>query len=197
MSHIALKSAEHQAVDARASFGFWTYLMTDLILFASLFATYVVLRNNSAGGPTEQDIFSLPFVFVETMLLLTSSFICGLAMLSMHAGKKRQTLTLLGITFLLGAGFLAMEIYEFNHLIHEGESWAVSGFLTAFFTLVGTHGLHIFFGLLWLSVLMVLVIKRGFTGVTKRGLGLFGMFWHFLDVVWIFIFTVVYLMGVL
>ncbi len=199
MSSIAHKQHAEAAREHenRAMFGFWTYLMTDLVLFASLFATYVVLRHNTAGGPTEAEIFSLPFVFVETMLLLTSSFVCGLAILAMRGGMKKRTLILLGITFLLGASFLAMEIYEFNHLIHEGYSWEVSGFLSAFFTLVGTHGLHIFFGLLWLSVLMVLVYRRGFTAHTQRGLSLFGLFWHFLDIVWIFIFTIVYLMGVL
>ena len=181
----------------KAMFGLWIYLMTDLMLFASLFATYVVLRNNTASGPTEHEIFSLPFVFVETMLLLASSFVTGLAVLAFRRGVRLHGLILLGLTFLFGAGFLAMELYEFNHLIHEGHSWQASAFLSAFFALIGTHGLHILFGLLWLSVLVVLIVRRGFTPKTERGLSLFALFWHFLDIVWIFIFTIVYLMGVL
>ena len=170
--------------------------MTDLILFATLFATYAVLHNNTFGGPSGKDIFDMPFVLAETMLLLTSSFTAGLAMLAVHKNQKNIALGFLVVTFALGAAFLGMELYEFNHLVHEGESWRESGFLSAFFTLVGTHGLHIFAGLTWVTVLMIQIAKRGLTTHTVRRLTLFSLFWHFLDIVWIFIFTIVYLMGV-
>ncbi len=181
---------------AKAAFGFWVYLMTDLVLFATLFATYAVLRNNTASGPAGKDIFDMPYVLVETMLLLTSSFVAGLAMLAVYKKQKNLVLALLVVTFLLGAGFLGMELYEFNHLVQEGHSWRISAFLSAFFTLVGTHGLHILSGLTWLAVLMGQVIRKGITMHTTRRLMLFSLFWHFLDIVWIFIFTIVYLMGV-
>jgi cytochrome o ubiquinol oxidase subunit 3 len=133
---------------SKTTFGFWVYLMTDCVLFATLFATYAVLRNNSFGGPVGEDIFNMPFVLIETLILLTSSLTVGLSLLSAHARKIKTTLTWLVTTFILGAMFLGMELYEFNHLIAEGHSWEASAFLTAFFTLVGTHGLHIFVGLL-------------------------------------------------
>lgn len=180
----------------KALLGFWTYLMTDLILFATLFATYAVLRDNTAGGPSGQDIFNAPFILIETLLLLTSSFTSGLAMLALRRGSKRDVLTWLGYTFVLGAAFLGMELYEFNHLINEGESWRRSGFLSAFFTLVATHGLHITAGLLWMGTLMATIHKRGLTPKTIKGTMLLSLFWHFLDIVWIFIFTIVYLIGI-
>ncbi len=189
---ISAKEEVHQ----KTLFGFWVYLMTDLVLFATLFATYAVLRNNTYGGPGAAELFSMPFVLVETLLLLTSSFICGLALVAMGENKKRAALKLLAVVFLLGAGFLSMELYEFRHLVNEGNSWRRSGFLSAFFTLVGTHGLHILTGLIWLSVLSVRIYRSGFNAQRVRQLSMFGMFWHFLDVVWIFIFTIVYLMGV-
>ena len=185
----------HTAQTARTSFGFWLYLMTDCVLFASLFATYAVLRKNTFGGEGAAELFSLPYVLIETMLLLTSSFTAGLAVLAARAHRKRFAIGMLIVTGLLGAAFLGMELTEFANLVHEGNSWQRSGFLSAFFTLVGTHGLHITAGLIWLIVIIVQVARRGFTMHTQRRLGLFGMFWHFLDVVWIFIFTFVYLMG--
>jgi cytochrome o ubiquinol oxidase subunit 3 len=194
MSKIA--AHPHDTTD-KTLFGFWAYLMTDLVLFATLFAAYAVLHNNTFGGPSGKDLFDMPFVLTETMLLLTSSFTAGLAMLAVYAKRKTLALSLLFITFLLGATFLGMELYEFNHLVHEGHSWRESAFLSAFFTLVGTHGLHILSGLIWVSVLMGQMLKKGITVHTTRRLALFSMFWHFLDIVWIFIFTIVYLMGVL
>lgn len=176
-------------------FGFWTYLMTDCILFATLFATYAVLRNNTAGGPSAHDIFNMPYVLVETLLLLTSSFTCGLSMLTLRNKSLQLTAFLLGITFLLGLAFVGMELSEFAHLAAEGNGWQRSGFLSAFFTLVGTHGLHITVGLLWLTVMGIRMSRHGLTDKTARQLTLFSMFWHFLDVVWVFIFTIVYLMG--
>ncbi len=185
------------AADERVSFGFWLYLMTDCLIFASLFAVYVVQRTATAGGPGASDLFDVSFVLVETLLLLTSSFVCGLMILAMHAGKKAWVIAGLLATGMLGAGFLAMELTEFSHLIHEGNSWQRSGFLTAFFTLVGTHGLHITVGILWLLVMVVRVVKVGLTPATTRKLTLFSVFWHFLDVIWIFIFTIVYMIGAL
>jgi cytochrome o ubiquinol oxidase subunit 3 len=137
----------------------------------------------------------MPYVLAETMLLLTSSFTCGLAMLAAQRHNKRQVLLWLAITALLGLSFLGMELHEFQALIAEGNSWRRSGFLSSYFTLVGTHGLHITFGLVWMAVMAFFVLKRGIThGVAKR-LTLLSLFWHFLDVVWIFIFTIVYLFG--
>ncbi len=181
--------------ESKTLFGFWTYLMTDCVLFASLFATYAVLRNNTAGGPGGAEIFDLPFVLFETMLLLTSSFTCGLALLAARRGNKALTLTWFSITAAFGLAFLGMELYEFRHLIAEGDSWRRSGFLSAFFTLVGTHGLHITIGLLWIGVMIANVYRRGLTAANVRRLTLLSMFWHFLDIIWIFIFTFVYLMG--
>lgn len=186
-----------QATTDKSLFGFWVYLMTDLVLFATLFATYVVLRNNTHNGPTSSDIFDMPFVLTETMLLLLSSFTVGIAMLAAYKRKLGVTLGFLFATFALGAAFLGMELYEFQHLVAEGYSWKESAFLSAFFTLVGAHGLHILVGLIWAGTLMVQIIKRKFTTHTIRRLALFSLFWHFLDIVWIFIFTIVYLQGVL
>jgi cytochrome o ubiquinol oxidase subunit III len=185
------------AHDSRVTFGFWVYLMTDLVLFATLFATYAVLRNNTFGGPTAGELFSMPFVLVETLILLTSSFTSGLAMLGAHKGNKGQVLAWFGVTLALGLAFLGMEVYEFRKLIAEGESFRNSGFLSAFFTLVGTHGLHIAAGSLWMIIMMFDVGIRGLTNDSVRKLSCLSLFWHFLDIVWIFIFTIVYLMGAL
>ncbi len=180
----------------RAVFGFWVYLMTDCVLFASLFATYAVLHSNTFGGPDGKTIFSLPYVLTETMALLTSSFTCGLAMIAMQAKKVHKTVFFLVLTFLLGLTFLSLELHEFSHLVQTGDSWHRSAFLSSYFTLVGTHGLHITIGLIWLLIMLYQVLVRGFTkGVTRR-LTMFSMFWHFLDIVWIFIFSIVYLLGV-
>jgi cytochrome o ubiquinol oxidase subunit 3 len=184
-----------ESAETKTLFGFWVYLMTDCILFATLFATYAVLRNNTYGGPSGHELFSLPFVLAETLILLTSSFTAGLAMLGAKAGNVRQVLAWFGITFALGLAFLTMEITEFSHLAADGNSWTRSGFLSAFFTLVGTHGLHIASGLLWMGTLMVQVSRGGLTSGNLRRLTLLSMFWHFLDIIWIFIFTIVYLMG--
>lgn len=195
MTHpTAIRTANHDT-DSKAMFGFWVYLMTDLVLFATLFATYAVLHNNTYGGPSGKDLFSLPFVLIETLILLTSSFTCGLAMLAVHRHDKTNVMKWFGVTLLLGLAFLGMEVTEFTNLVHEGNSWQRSGFLSAFFTLVGTHGLHIIAGSLWIIMLLLQVYRRGLTGPTVRRLALLSMFWHFLDIVWIFIFTLVYLMG--
>ncbi len=193
---LAISSIPPTAADTdKTQFGFWVYLMSDCVLFASLFATYAVLRNNTAGGEGAGELFSLPFVLVETLILLTSSFTCGLAMLAARRGAKQQVLAWFGITFLLGLSFLGMELYEFRNLALEGNSWQRSGFLSAFFTLVGTHGLHISAGLIWIGVMLTKVYRQGLTSAHMRRLTLLSLFWHFLDIIWIFIFTFVYLMG--
>ncbi len=191
--------AEHGHHDAGETkvFGFWIYLMSDCILFASLFATYAVLVNGTAGGPSGKDIFDLKFVLVETFLLLFSSITYGMAMIAMNKGKVGGVNTWLFLTFLFGLGFVAMEIYEFHHLIAEGFGPDRSAFLSSFFALVGTHGLHVTSGLIWIIVLMIQVSKFGLTATNKTRLMCLSLFWHFLDVVWICVFTVVYLLGVL
>ena len=185
----------HSSED-KTIFGFWVYLMTDCLLFASLFATFAILRNNTFGGVSGQDIFSLPFVLAETLILLTSSFSCGLALLSANRGRKNLTMIMFALTFLLGAAFLGLEIKEFNHLYSEGNSWRRSGFLTSFFTLVGTHGAHITVGLVWMGCLIGAIYKFGLNKAMVKKVTMLALFWHFLDLVWIFIFTIVYLMGV-
>lgn len=181
---------------AKAQFGFWIYLMTDCILFGSLFATYAVLRNNTFGGVSGADIFNLPFVLIETIVLLASSFVCGLGLLAAQSRNKRATIGLFSLTALLGVSFLAMELIEFSKLASEGHGWWSSAFLSSFFTLVGTHGAHIAVGLIWIIVLLVRVKQQGITKNNLRRLSLLALFWHFLDLIWIFIFTIVYLMGV-
>ena len=177
--------------------GFWMYLMSDCLIFACLFATYAVLGRNYAGGPTGAELFDLPLVAVNTSLLLLSSITYGFAMLEMQKKKLTAVLVWLAITGLLGAGFIGLELYEFMHLIHEGAGPQRSGFLTAFFALVATHGLHVTFGIVWLITLMTQLGKHGLTTENIRRLMCLSMFWHFLDVVWIGVFTFVYLMGVL
>lgn len=181
--------------DSKTFLGFWTYIMTDCVLFATLFATYAVLHTNTYGGPSGKDLFSLPFVLTETLILLASSFACGIAIIAAYKNQKVTTLTWLVITAILGLAFLTMEISEFSHLVKDGHSWQTSAFLSSFFTLVGTHGLHILSGLIWAAVLIFQIVKKGLNRNVVRRLALFSLFWHFLDVVWIFIFTVVYLMG--
>lgn len=182
--------------EAKALFGFWIYIMSDALLFASIFATYAVLHNNTFGGPSARELFSMPFVLTETLILLASSFTFGLASLyAHHHNSKGKVLTWLLVTFLLGAIFITMEMTEFAKLVTEGNSWQRSGFLSSFFTLVGTHGLHVTAGLVWMGGLIVQVWRRGINVITVGKVGTLGLFWHFLDIVWIFIFTFVYLMG--
>ncbi len=195
LSHANAHDHGHHDAGANKVFGFWIYLMSDCIIFATLFATYAVLVNGTAGGPSGKDIFELPFVLVETFLLLFSSITYGMAVIAMNNKNQGQVMTWLALTFLFGAGFIGMEIYEFHHLIAEGFGPDRSGFLSAFFTLVGTHGLHVTSGLIWMLVLMVQISRRGLTSTNRTRVMCLSMFWHFLDVVWICVFSVVYLMG--
>ncbi|EAR57671.1 cytochrome o ubiquinol oxidase, subunit III [Photobacterium sp. SKA34] len=178
-------------------FGFWIYLMSDCVLFATLFATYAVLESSSIAGPTGQDIFELPFVFVETMLLLFSSITFGFGMISMKRNKITVFKRWLQVTFLLGLSFICMELYEFHHLIENGNGPQGSAFLSAFFTLVGTHGLHVTFGLIWMVVCYQQLSSKGLTENMSMRFQCLSLFWHFLDIVWICVFTIVYLMGVM
>lgn len=186
---------QHREEFNKTTLGFWIYLMTDCVLFASLFATFAVLRGGTADGPSGAEIFDLDFVLYETLLLLASSLTAGFAMLALRLKNIKLVLFMLGATLLLGAGFLGLELYEFNQLIGEGHGWQASAFLSSYFTLVGTHGLHIAIGLLWLIVLMGTLWQRGITNALQKRLTMFSLFWHFLDVIWIFIFTIVYLLG--
>ncbi|CAN7423751.1 cytochrome o ubiquinol oxidase subunit III [Agrobacterium tumefaciens] len=179
------------------SLGFWLYLMSDCLIFATLFATYAVVGRNYAAGPSGADLFDLKLVAINTGFLLLSSITYGFAMLEMEKQKVKATLVWLGVTGLFGLAFLAVELYEFHHLIAEGAGPQRSAFLSAFFALVGTHGLHVTFGIIWLVTLMFQVAKHGLIAANKRRLMCLSMFWHFLDVIWIGVFSFVYLMGVL
>ena len=192
MSEHKLSHHEEEA-DDRALFGFWVYLMTDLLMFAVLFAVYAVLHGNTDGGESGHELFKLPLALTNTLILLTSSFTCGIAMIAARKGDKKQTLLWFGATFLLGLAFLALEIFEFYELIHEGHNLGSNAFLSSFFVLLGTHGLHISFGLLWIAVTLGYILKRGLNRHMVRKLTMLSLFWHFLDIVWIFIFTIVYL----
>ena len=179
------------------SLGFWLYLMSDCLIFAALFATYGVLGRNYAAGPSGKELFDLGLVAINTAFLLLSSITFGFAMLQKQKKNVNGTLLWLAVTGLLGLCFLGVELYEFHHLLHEGAGPQRSAFLSSFFTLVGTHGIHVTFGLIWLITLMIQIKKHGLIEANVRRINCLSMFWHFLDVVWIGVFTFVYLMGVL
>jgi cytochrome o ubiquinol oxidase subunit 3 len=187
----------HAHGDGGTLFGFWLYLMSDSLLFAVLFATFGVLGGNFAAGPSGADLFDLRLVAVNTGLLLTSSITYGFAMLEMARGRMGVMQGWLAVTGVLGAAFVAIELYEFAHLISEGATPQRSAFLSSFFALVGTHGLHVFAGIVWLVTLMVQVRQHGLIADNQRRLMCLSMFWHFLDIIWIGVFTFVYLMGVM
>lgn len=197
LSFYDVEDKHHHAPGGSTLIGFWIYLMSDALIFATLFATYGVLSTSYAGGPAPHEIFELPLVAVNTALLLVSSITYGFAVIAMQEDKLRATQLWLAITGLLGAGFVGIELYEFANLIHEGATPQRSAFLSAFFTLVSTHGLHVTFGIIWVGVMLVQLNQRGLVADNKRRLMCLSMFWHFLDVVWIGVFTFVYLLGVL
>jgi cytochrome o ubiquinol oxidase subunit 3 len=186
---------EHAHGDGGTLLGFWLYLMSDCLIFAVLFATFGVLGRNYAAGPSGADLFDLKLVALNTSLLLLSSITYGFAMLEMDKERTGSTLGWLAITGLFGAAFVGIELYEFAHLIHEGATPQRSAFLSSFYALVGTHGLHVTFGIVWLLTLMIQVRRHGLIADNQRRLMCLSMFWHFLDVVWIGVFTFVYLMG--
>jgi cytochrome o ubiquinol oxidase subunit III len=188
---------DHAHAGGGTLLGFWIYLMSDALIFATLFGTYGVLSTSYAGGPTPREIFELPLVAVNTAILLVSSLTYGFAMLAMERGRLRQTAGWLVATALLGMGFVGVELFEFGNLIAEGATPQRSAFLSSFFTLVATHGLHVTAGIVWIGVMLVQLAQRGLHVENQRRLMCLSMFWHFLDVVWIGVFTFVYLLGVL
>ena len=188
---------EHHEEGASTMLGFWIYLMSDCLIFAMLFATFGVLGGNYAAGPSPKDLFELPLVAVNTTMLLLSSITYGFAMLQMEKGRIRNTQLWLAITAVFGMCFIGIEMYEFAHLIADGATPQRSAFLSSFFTLVGTHGLHVTAGLVWLFTLMVQIARHGLIPANRRRLMCLSLFWHFLDVIWIGVFTFVYLMGTL
>lgn len=190
-------NTDHEMIreDSKTMYGFWIYLMTDFVLFASLFSVFIVLRGNIFAGNGTGVFFSMNAVLAETLILLTSSLTCGLFMLAARTGHTRAVLTWMYITMVLGLAFVCIEGAEFRTLLLEGNAPGTSGFFSAFFTLVGTHGLHIVVGLIWMLALATSIVQRGLSRANMRKLMLLGMFWHFLDIIWIFIFTIVYLLG--
>jgi cytochrome o ubiquinol oxidase subunit 3 len=178
------------------AYGFWIFLLSDIVMFSALFASYAVLVHSTAGGPTGAQLFNQVTVAIETACLLVSSYTCGLMSLAVNSGRHLRTYLGALITFVLGAAFLALEIREFASMIAIGATPERSAFLSAFFTLVGCHGLHVTLGLIWLAVMMVQLAVMGFTSAVQRRLACFSLFWHALDIVWVGLFTVVYLMGV-
>ena len=196
MSTASTMNPEHQ-IDhvAKDVFGFWVYIMTDCILFASLFATFLVLHAPGAYGPAFKQFIELPYVLGETFFLLGSNLTFGLAMIALYRGSKSWVKIWLLLTFVLGFGFVAMEVNEFVHLAHLGYSWHTSAAASSFFVLVGTHGLHVSMGLLWIAVLFVQMFCKKLEPKIKKRMIYLGLFWNFLDIVWIFLFTIVYLMG--
>lgn len=196
MTHVQHAHAHPTNIESDARvFGFWLYLMTDLVIFGALFACFIVLRDSTYGGPSGRDLFEMPAVLAETLILLVSSFTCAMGMVEVFRAKKRAAILWFLATFLLGVAFLFIEIEEFALFVSQGHSWSKSAFLSSFFTLVGTHGTHIFFGLLWMAVAMFQIALRPLSAMSISRIFRMALFWHFLDFVWIFIFTVVYGMG--
>ncbi|MBN2980785.1 cytochrome o ubiquinol oxidase subunit III [Cohnella algarum] len=187
----------HHDLESLRLMGFWIFLITDCILFGTLFATYAVLSNSTAGGPTGAEMFEMPGIIAETFILLTSSFTSGLALLCMNRGDRKGLIGWLAVTAALGACFIGLELNEFVHLVHEGVTIGTSAYWSAFYTLVSTHGIHVTIGLFWMIAIMIQLGKHGITPVTRRKVNVIGLYWHFLDVVWIFVFTVVYMMEVM
>jgi cytochrome o ubiquinol oxidase subunit 3 len=178
------------------AFGFWIFLLSDIVMFSALFAAYAVLVRATAGGPTGAELFNQVSVAIETACLLASSYTCGLMSMAINARRRAGTYFFAVVTFALGAAFVALELREFADMIARGATPQRSAFLSAFFTLVGCHGLHVTAGLIWLTLLMVHVAIKGFARNVERRLLCFALFWHFLDIIWVWLFTIVYLMGV-
>ncbi|WP_020174891.1 cytochrome o ubiquinol oxidase subunit III [Methyloferula stellata] len=177
-------------------YGFWIFLLSDIIMFSAFFAAYAVLVDQTAGGPTGKELFDLNNAAVETAFLLASSFTCGLASIAAEHRSKSWFYGAMAVTGLLGAGFLVLEVTEFANFVEQGAGPTRSAFLSAFFTLVGCHGLHVSAGILWLLTMMAQVFAKGFRADIERRILCFALFWHALDIIWVALFTVVYLMGV-
>lgn len=183
---------EHQG---GAILGFWLFLSSDLVLFSCLFAVYAVYRTRVTNGPTPGTLFHYSPVLIETILLLTSSFTCGLAVYAMRLARRHWLSVWLAVTLMLGVAFVSMEVHEFASYVSARVTWHHSAFLSAFFALVGTHGMHVSFGILWGVALLIQLSLFGITPITSRKIYTFSLYWHFLDIVWVFIFTFVYLAG--
>lgn len=190
-------SNDHHNSDNMDLFGFWIYILSDCILFATIFAAFVVLKDNLYGGAGFKQFINLNYVLIETIALLTSSFTFGLSIISFYEKKLSSVITWLVMTLMLGSIFIYMEVNEFIQLYADGYTWHKSAALSSFFTLVGTHGLHVFIGLIWLAVVIMQLFSFGLSDTMKRRMTYLGLFWAFLDIVWIFVFTIVYLMGVM
>jgi cytochrome o ubiquinol oxidase subunit 3 len=178
-------------------YGFWIFLLSDIVMFSAFFAAYAVLAHATAGGPSGAQLFNQRSVAIETVCLLASSYSCGLMSLAVGRSQYGTTYLMALVTFVLGATFLGLELREFAGMVAVGAGPQRSAFLSAFFTLVGCHGLHVAAGLVWLTVMMAQVAIKGFRATVERRLLCFSLFWHALDIVWVWLFTVVYLMGVL
>ena len=196
MSVTTTKTHPQPPENSQDVFGFWLYIMSDCLIFACLFAAFVVLRNNTYGGPGMKEITNLPYVLAETIFLLISSFTYGMSILRMYKNHWQGVIAWLVVTLLFGLAFVVMEVNEFTHLILEGHGPQSSAAMSAFFSLVGTHGFHVSIGLLWMLLMIIQLSIFKLTPATRRRLTYLGLFWAFLDIVWIFVFTVVYLMGV-
>jgi cytochrome o ubiquinol oxidase subunit 3 len=177
------------------AYGFWIFILSDMVMFSALFAAYAVLSGNTAGGPSGAELFNLRSVFIETMCLLLSSYTCGIGMLSAERRDPARFLIFAAFTFVLGAAFLFIEVTEFAGMVEKSAGPSRSGFLSAFFTLVGTHGVHVASGLIALVYLVAQVIAKGLQAAVLRRLLCWSLFWHALDIVWVGVFTLVYLMG--
>lgn len=193
----SIEHDHHAGADSIDVFGFWLYILSDCIVFATIFGVFVVLRYNFFGQADILKFTDLNYVFIETLALLASSFTFGLSIISMYRGHLNSVIRWLMITFILGAIFVGMELNEFSNLVHEGFGWQSNAAMSAFFTLVGTHGLHVSIGLLWIIASIFQLNKFGLNNAMKRRMTYLGLFWAFLDIVWIFLFTIVYLMGTL
>ncbi len=180
---------------SRTMFGMWLYLMSDFVFFGALFAVYAVLKSSTFGGPTASELYQLPFTLVQTLIMLCASFFAGLGGASAHRNNKFRTIVFFALTFILGIVFMGMELSEFSRYLKAGHGWEKSAFLSAYFTIVATHGVHVLFGLLWIIVLLVPVCLEGITHVSIRRLTALKMFWQFINVIWVLIFSFVYLLG--
>ncbi|UCI05200.1 cytochrome o ubiquinol oxidase subunit III [Mesorhizobium sp. B1-1-8] len=198
VTHTALRTASETGPAPKrivVTYGFWIFLLSDIVMFSALFASYAVLRGATAGGPTGAQLFDQTRVAIETACLLASSYTCGLMILAANSRVRLGTYVGALLTFMLGAAFLALEIREFADMVAQGATPQRSAFLSAFFTLVGCHGLHVSAGLIWLTVMVAQVARKGFRPSVQRRLLCFSLFWHALDIIWVGLFTVVYLMG--
>ena len=185
----------HEDPASKTLFGFWIYIMTDAILFATLFATYAVLHHNTYGGPGIGQVACLPHVFIQTLVFLVSSVTYGLSFAAFHSARKKQFMLWLGITFLLGLGFLGMQMHEFANILHSGYSWQSSAFLSTYFTLMGIFSIHVVMALVWILILALQTSMQGLSLAMKTRFTCLGFFWNFLNLMWIVTFTIVYLMG--